>query len=214
MTHAPLRDLHHTAVATWRNRLVGDQTEARCHWRTKTTYYQAVADLLIGNSVESLSWRTIIGAVLPKGARATYYEITGPKARHSLIGALVSSADPLALQLGFVYHRQDAVSQLVDEMKVWSYWPYRQSWLEQLRESYQLDSRDDRTGMDPRVAADSLRWMLAAWGGRNPVPAAALRCSPPVCAVEDLVMLGPDRMSPLRAHEELTRVLRTVTARL
>lgn len=192
-------DLNNTVSAKWRRRLTGDRTEEKTHWRTKTAYYRAVAELIATRPRPLLTWRSIIGAVRPSGSRSTFYEVTGPRAKHALMHDIVAAASTDSLQLALCYQRGDAVNQLIDETKVWSYWPYREGWLAQGREN-----------PDNRASVDSLLAVVATWARRNPELAAALDHAPPACAVEDLVVLHRGQLPAMRAVATLGQTMQAV----
>jgi hypothetical protein len=187
-----------TVSARWRKRLAGVRATERRHWRTKIAYYTAVSRLLAGG-VSRPAWFDVIDAVEPKGSRSTFYEVTGAHAKHSLISELLAEDCVDSLQLALYYRRNCAVDQLIDEAKVWTYWPYR----EFLRTRYERDP-----------ATDPVESAVEAWARSNPGLAAALDCAPPVCAVEDLLILQPGRYAPLHAVTRLTGIIRNATAEL
>ncbi|MBE1491932.1 hypothetical protein [Plantactinospora soyae] len=191
-----------TASARWRRRLAGPDSDERAHWRTRTWYYQAVAELFAEPTPGRFTWRDVVAAVRPRGSRSTFYDVAGRKAKHTLVEEMLGTGTSTATQLALCYLRTAAVDQLVDETKVWSYWPYRQGWLDQL----QPDS-------DP-AAAESLVCVLTEWAIRNPGLAQAVGYAPPVCAVEDLVLIRRGRISPNRAFGTLTGALRAAAGPL
>jgi len=180
-------NLDHTIAAQWRTRLVGKKGEDRAHWRTKTAYYRAVNDLIVAGA--PLSWHSIVGAVFPKGSRSTFYDVTGPRSKHPLMREYLAAARSESLQLALCYRRHKAVDQLIDETKVWSYWPARQAWLEQTRQAAHL-----RT-------AESMLHALARWASSHPELAAALDHAPPACAVEDLITFHHGQLPAIRAWD-------------
>jgi hypothetical protein len=85
------------------------------------------------------------------------------------------------------------------ELKVWTYWPWRDGWLDVL------------TGLaDPRrrTAAESLVLMVAAWAGQHPAVAACDDFAPPLGAVEDLLVVSRARMGASDAVGLLSTVVR------
>jgi hypothetical protein len=199
---SPVPDLsswNNTITARWHRNLAGVALGVRSHWRTKTAYYTAV-DELLGTCQESrLSWRLIADAVRPKGNRSTFYEVTGPHAKHPLIGDFIASDRVEALELAWSYHKSTAVEQLIHEAKVWAYWPQRETWLAQ---------RAVEPDLDVAAAVDSLLAVVAAWARDNPRLAAAVGYAPPACAVEDLLLLSQGQLAAGRAIGLLTGVLR------
>src|SRR2546430_8266897 len=114
-----------TVSARWRQQLAGVRATERRHWRTKIAYYHAVSRLLAGG-VSRPAWFDVIDAVEPKGSRSTFYEVTGAHAKHALIDELRAQDGAESLQLAYCYRRENAVDQLIDEAKVFTYWSYRE----------------------------------------------------------------------------------------
>jgi hypothetical protein len=198
--------LDNTVTAQWRRRLAGVRPEERRHWRTKTAYYAAVNRLLAAG-VPQPSWSDVTDAVRPKGSRSTFYEVTGVHAKHPLVRDLLAHEGIDSMQLALYYRRANAVDQLIDETKVWTYWPYR----EFLSMRYRIDPGLDARVSDARVSVEMLASMVGAWARRNPSLAAALGHAPPVCAVEDLLVLRPGQFSAVHAVRTLTRVVKDAT---
>lgn len=193
----PLSDgLADTVSTRWRRRLAGDGTDERAHWHTRTLYYRAVADLLAQPRRDPPTWREIVATVRPKGSRSTFYDVTGRSSKHTLLQDVLGIGTAPAHQLALSYLRAAAVDQLIDETKVWSYWPYRQGWLDQLH-----------PGIGD-TAAESLVCVLAEWARRNPGLAEAVDHAPPLCTVEDLVLIRNGRISTNRAFVTLGNTIR------
>jgi hypothetical protein len=190
-------DLTDTITENWHRRLAGaDGT--RVHWRTKTQYYRATADLLRTRPGRAPSWRDIVAAVLPRGSRSTFYEVTGPASKHALLDNFLSTDRADALQIALTFRRHSAVDQLIDETKVWSYWPARARWLR---------SCQGRADMTFVRATDALLVALGEWARQEPALAAALDNAPPICAVEDLVRLHGGRLPAIRAIATLRQAM-------
>jgi hypothetical protein len=183
--------LDNTVTARWRAGLVGSKPVEKTHWRTKIAYYKAVSQLLTTDSAQPLTWKTIVDAVRPRGSRSTFYEVTGPRAKHPLVALLRASDSLDTAQLGIRYTRSTPVDQLVDETKVYRYWPYRSAWLHQ----YELTP-----DLGTNALMESLVSVLAEWVRCNRGLAAALDFAPPVCAVEDLLVVSHGRLSAVRAY--------------
>lgn len=192
--------LDNTVTARWRRRLVGVRPDERRHWRTRTAYYAAVKQLLT-DGVPDPAWSDVIGAVQPKGSRSTFYEVTGAHAKHSLIGELLAHDGIDSMQLALYYRRASAVDQLIDEAKVWTYWPFR----EYLATRYRTEEPDAKSAVDLLASA------VGTWARRNPRLACALQFAPPVCAVEDLLVLRPGQYSAVHAVHTLSRVIQDAT---
>jgi hypothetical protein len=192
-------DLNDTISATWRRRLAGPDG-ARVHWKTKTTYYKAVARLLRERPGTMLSWRDVIEAAIPQGSRSTFYEVTGPRSKHALIDRFLDPNQPSSLQLALVFRRPSAVEQLIDEAKVWSYWPYRDRWMSACYAAPELTLSQ---------ASDAMIAGLTVWARREPALAAALDYAPPVCAAEDLIRLHRGPLPAIRAVAVLRQGMRS-----
>jgi hypothetical protein len=190
---------NNTVTARWRSKLVGPKAAEKSHWRTKTAYYRAVNELHTTGTGHRLSWRSIVCAVQPRGSRSTFYDVTGPHAKHALIDAFLDTDGGDSTQLALCFRRHNAVDQLIDEAKVWSYWPYREGWLKQCRSASDLGEV---------ALADALVSVVAEWARCNPQLAAALDYSPPPCAVEDLMLLRPGQLPAVRACSTLAKAMR------
>ena len=189
--------MDNTVSARWRRRLAGVRPDERRHWRTRTAYYAAV-DRLLADGVPRPAWFDVIEAVRPKGSRSTFYEVTGAHAKYSLIQDLLAQDGVDSMQLALYYRRTCAVDQLIDEAKVWTYWPYREC----LSMRYRVEEPDADASLDLLAAT------VGAWARRNTGLAIALSCAPPVCAVEDLLVLRPGEYSAVHALGTLTQVVR------
>ena len=192
-------DLGRTTIASWYTRLADNPCPRNRHWQTKIIYYRAVAELIAAQPGRPLTWKTIVGAVRPRGCRSTFYEVAGQHARHGMVSELIVDGTVRSIEIALRYQRPDPVEHLIDEAKVWSFWPYRQRFAQEAAE--------------PVAATDSvpapLRRELLSWAGANPALAAANAYRPPACAVEDLVLLHQGRLAALRAESRLTEVLRS-----
>ncbi|MGK5685119.1 hypothetical protein [Actinoplanes sp. URMC 104] len=186
----------HTVVGRWVGRLSGSTSPRRNHWRTKSIYYRAATLLLEAEPRPPLTWKTIVAAA-EGGCRSTFYEVAGAHARHRMVDDLISDGGCDSIQIALRYLRTDPVEQLIDEAKVWSFWTDRQQLLPTLA-----------TGMSPEVLESELTGALIAWAGRHPALAAAVDCTPPACAVEDLTVIHRGRLSGTQAANRLTDVLR------
>ncbi|GAA0503607.1 hypothetical protein Ade02nite_35660 [Paractinoplanes deccanensis] len=190
-------DLGRTTIAGWYMRLAGNPCPRRNHWQTKVIYYRAVAELLAARPERPLTWKTIVGAARPHGCRSTFYEVTGVRARHAMIGELIAEGSMRSIEIAVRYQRPDPVEQLVDETKVWAFWPYRQSFAERAA-----------TLPPPDLVPAELGDVLVAWAQRYPALAAANSYRPPAVAVEDLAFLHRGRLAATRAEGRLTDVIR------
>jgi hypothetical protein len=184
--------LNDTVVARWHDRLAGRAAPRRNHWKTKEVYFRSVAKLISTWPDEPLTWRSVVAGAMPRGRRSTFYEVAGPHARHRMIDDLIREGGLDAMQLALQYRRSAVVDQLVDETKVWSYWPYRQRFLAGLPASTTAEA------MTTRLAQS-----LLAWASGHTHMAAALDHSPPACAVEDMVVIADSRLTAVRAATRL-----------
>jgi len=197
MTTAPtaptaIERFHHTVVAGWMTRLSENTSPRRNHWHTKLIYYRAAAEVLASPPRAPLNWRSIVTAAGSKGCRSTFYEVAGAHARHRMVDELINDGSSDSIQIALRYLRSDPVEQLIDETKVWSFWPYRQRLLPTLA----LLPADE--------AEAELGKTLVAWSTRHPALARAVEHTPPVCAVEDLTVIHEGRLSGTQAAQRLT----------
>jgi hypothetical protein len=193
-------DLFHTVVGEWHRRLSTTRSPKRNHWHTKIIYFRSVARLLATHPGIRLTWRRIVDAAGPQGSRSTFYEVAGAHARHPLIEDLIRDGRLDSIQLALCYRRADAVTQLVDETKVWSFWPHRE----------RLLARFAAAPMPAEAMEAALTEALTEWAKRNPALAAALDHAPPACAVEDLIIIKGGRVAAFHATNELSDLIRRV----
>jgi hypothetical protein len=186
-----------TAVNRWVDRLSGNTSPRRNHWKTKSIYYQAAMRLLDSEPRPALTWKNIVSAAGDRGCRSTFYEVAGAHARHRMVDELINDGGSDAIQIALRYLRSDPVEQLIDETKVWSFWPCRQRLLRTLT-----------TGMSAEVMETELTAAVAAWATRHPALAGAVDCTPPACAAEDLALIHRGRLSGTQAAARLTDVVR------
>jgi hypothetical protein len=202
MSPTIIADLHRTVIGHWHTRLAENPSARRNHWQTKVVYFRAATELLSAHPGQPLTWKSVVGAARPRGCRSTFYEVAGAHARHRMIDDLIGDGRSDSIQVALRYLRADPVEQLIDETKVWSFWPYRQDLLGRL----------PGAGMSGDQMADALADSLAVWARRNTSLAAALGHSPPACAVEDLTVLSEGRLGVARAASRLSDVLRHTEA--
>lgn len=198
LTQTAHPDLPNSVVSRWHRRLSATQAAKRSHWRTKTVYFKAVANLVVSTPAAQLTWKSIVEAAAPHGSRSTFYEVAGAHARHPLIDAFIDDGRTDSIQLALYYRRPDAVAQLIDEAKVWSYWPHRERMIDAVATA-QLPA----DALEAEVSESLLKWARA-----NPQLAAALNHTPPACAVEDLMLIWNGRLAAVRAANRLTDQLR------
>jgi hypothetical protein len=197
LTAAP--ELGSSVVSRWHKRLSANPTAKRSHWRTKTVYFRAVAALVAAGPATQLTWKSIVEAAAPNGSRSTFYEVAGAHARHPLVDAFIDDGRTDSMQLALYYRRADAVAQLLDEAKVWSYWAHRER---------MLDAVSAAGPMSPDALEAEVCESLTKWSRANPQLSAALGHTPPACAVEDLMLIRNGRMAAVRAANQLTEHLR------
>jgi hypothetical protein len=198
MSPTIIEDLHRTVISRWHTRLADNPSARRNHWQTKVVYFRAASELLSGHPGQPLTWKSVVGAARPRGCRSTFYEVAGAHARHRMVADLIGDGRSDSIQVALRYLRADPVEQLIDETKVWSFWPYRQDLLSRLRTA----------AMSQEQMSDALAESLAVWARRNTELAAALGHSPPACAVEDLTVLSEGRLGAASAASRLSDVLR------
>jgi hypothetical protein len=195
--------LDDTVTARWWRRLVGSGAQVKRHWRTKTAYYDALYELLRTAGPAPLTWQAIVAAARPNGNRSTFYEVTGPSAKHALMSDLRATSTLDAMQICLCYQRRAVVDQLIDETKVWAYWPHREALLARYRIAPDLG---------PAAAADLLVSFVTTWARNTPQLAGTLSSAPPVCAVEDLVAINAGRLSPTNSYRRLSAAIRDAVA--
>lgn len=198
---AVIEDLRHTVIGNWHSRLADNKSPRRNHWQTKVIYYQATAELITAQPGNPLTWKSVVAAARPRGCRSTFYEVAGAHARYRMVDDLIADGRPDSMQIALRYLRTDPVEQLIDETKVWSFWPYRQRLIRR-----QLTAETTCEEMEAALAE-----ALATWARRQPALAAAVGHTPPMCAVEDLTVLHGGQLAGLRAVGRLTDVLRHAT---
>jgi len=194
-----LNALDDTVTARWRRGLAGTRGLEKSHWITKMAYYEAVDRLLAAGGAEPLTWRTIVDSVHPRGNSSTFYGVTGPRARHPLLRAFSASDCVESLYIALYYQRVSPVDQLIDEAKVWAYWPYREVWLDECRR---------RNVLTREGALSAATSALVAWAKDRPALASTLGFAPPMCAVEDLMLMCQGQLSARAAVARLTEVVR------
>ncbi|GAA4588548.1 hypothetical protein BJY16_008597 [Actinoplanes octamycinicus] len=196
-----IADLNNTVVGGWVRRLAGNASPRRNHWNTRTTYYRAAVTVLNAAPRTAVTWKSVVAAAQPHGCRSTFYEVAGAHARHRMIDDLIGDGRTDSLQIALRYLRADAVDQLIDEAKVWSFWLHRQQLTRRLT-----------TRMTTDQLENELLAEVTAWARRRPALARAIDNAPPACAVEDLTVLHGRRLSGTQAAHQLTEVVRTATA--
>jgi hypothetical protein len=199
MSRAFTAELCNTVVGRWLHNLADNPSMKRNHWHTKSVYFRSVARLVEHRPGEPLSWRSIVAAAEPRGCRSTFYEVTGAHARHRMVGALIKDGRSRSIQLALSYQRKDAVSQLLDEAKVWSFWQHRERLLGRFAET---------TPSSAQAAEDAIVQELLSWAARNPKLAATLEHTPPACVVEDLMVVHEGKVVASRVASHLTELMR------
>ncbi|MFF5289930.1 hypothetical protein [Paractinoplanes globisporus] len=209
-----LHELRETVAVRWRVELAGREPAVRAyrsakdrepagrepavhtHWSTKVSYYRAIEELLAGGAdPEELGWTDIVAAVRPRGSRSTFFAVAGPHAKKPLVGAYRLGPGPVR-EIAGLLSRSAAPEMLVDETKVWSYWPHRDGWMDELFRG------------DGVAAAECLIRVLLDWAVREPALAAALDHAPPACAIEDLVVIRAGRTPAAEAARLLREAIR------
>lgn len=183
--------LRDSTAGRWREELLSGTLKERRHWQTKIHHYRAFHDL-----AESGRLPTKEGVVAAAGsAMSTLYTVAGPSARHSLLSRFRRSHPRLA----GCYPQEGVTGRLAHETVMWRFWPHRETWLRWL----------EQAGRDRLTAAERLVLVLADFAGANGGLMEAARLAPPICAVEDLVVLLKGRPEPSEAFALLRRVVAT-----
>ncbi|WP_157519697.1 hypothetical protein [Herbidospora daliensis] len=160
-----LTESRRSVAARWRERLLQGSRHGQRHWATRTVYYAACREVAeaggrVGREVLDVSG----------GSTSTLYTVVGPRARHSLAAAYGG-------ELPDCFGRVDALTELARETVVYTFWSYRDSWLQMLE-----------SGPGGRMAAaEGLVLAVADFAADHPGLLRATGLEPPVCAVEDLM---------------------------
>lgn len=187
-----------TVAGRWRRELAGPEPSGRKHWLTKVGYYWAAERLLTGGSDDQTTWGEIVAEVQPQGSRTTFFAVAGRHAKHPLLRAYQSApAGPVRDVAGGLDH-ESAARMLIAETKVWSIWPHRLGWVQELLHT---------DGLSRTAVADCLVRVLFDWAGRHPALAAALDHAPPACAVEDLLLIREQQIPAAEAARILREAL-------
>jgi hypothetical protein len=123
------------------------------------------------------------------GRTGNHKLITDYRARHT------TQYDDLA---GLYDRESDPAEYLLDETKVCRYWRHRKGLLTTLRRA---------TDLTRRAAAEALVGVLADWAVADPGLAFQLGYSPPMAAVEDLLIIWGKDAPAAAAHAVLQRVI-------
>jgi hypothetical protein len=178
--------------------------EAKRSWATRRRYYDALLAVLAevtasAGDDEVSRVRVSREALVSRAGQerpSTLYYLVGKQSAGSLLRHLDERIP--GFRGSQAYH--DVVENLIAEVKVWSYWPWREGWLAQLA-AMEAPSR--------HFAAESMIRVLAEWAGRHRGLAGAVGNAPPVAAVEDLLVVCPRAMPIRSATHVLTRTVET-----
>jgi hypothetical protein len=185
------RQLESSVATRWRERTAGAEEDLR-NWLTRIGYYEAVVAGLRRTTADAFDARTILDEH-QAGKPSTLYSIAS---RSALIPTYLRCPEAPARALGELIGF-GPVPHLVAETKVWSFWPFRTVWLREIDEWY--------PGGDFEPAANRLARRLAEWQAANPELAAAERGLPPICAVEDIMIVSRYALPADRAARLLVR---------
>jgi len=174
----------------WRAKVAGPDERLR-HWRTRTGYYQVISHLLEAQGPSSLGMAEVIGRA--GGGRSTLYAV----AAAGTVAEAYRTATRPAVRMLADLAGAEPIDRLVGETKVWSFWPMRQAWLRELDE---MLPAAEFAPSSRRLAATVARWRAA-----HPVLAAAQAGLPPLCALEDLMIVSRDTLSPSEGVRTLAR---------
>jgi hypothetical protein len=194
-----------TVTARWYVAVTGTQLRTRNRLRTRVSCYDAlektVKHLLGTRGGPALARAHIRHSDLAGVAKSTLQYKFRRQNNDALLAALAAEDRPLWETQP--YH--DGVENCAAELKVWTYWPYRDGWWTVLAEQDEPDRR---------LAVESLILVLAEWAEHNPAVATHLDYAPPVAAVEDLMVVSRARISPRDATTLLGKVVtRTLEGR-
>ncbi|GAA4959650.1 hypothetical protein [Actinoplanes utahensis] len=191
--------LRDTVAGRWRRELAGPEPSVRKHWLTKVSYYWAAERLLAGGRTDDqTTWGEIVAEVRPQGTRTTFFAVAGRHAKHPLLRAYQSAPAGPVRDVAACLDHESAAQMLIAESKVWSHWPHRMGWVQELLHT---------DGLSRTAVADCLLRVLLDWAGRHPALSAALDHAPPASAVEDLLMIQEHRISAAAAARILREAL-------
>jgi hypothetical protein len=145
-------------------------------WSTRVQHYERLVGALDSRSGDGRLARADIARTV-----ATLYNRFGNDAEDGLRKRAPGAFD-IAARLNGPDRRWDVVDNVAVETKLWSYWPYRAGWLDEL-------------GDDRRTAAETLVRVVAMWAFQNQRLAAYLGNQPPLVAFEDLCVILPGKAS-------------------
>jgi hypothetical protein len=148
-------------------------------WGTRVRHYEQLVGALDSRSGDGRLARTEIARTV-----ATLYNRFRNDAEDGLRNRVPGAFD-IAARLNGPDRRWDVVDNVAVEAKLWSYWPYRAGWLDEL----------GGVGDDRRTAAETLVRVVAVWAFQNRRLAAYLGNQPPLAAFEDLCVILPGQVS-------------------
>jgi hypothetical protein len=179
------RRLESSAGSRWRTKTAGADGRAR-HWLTRVGYYRAVVDALAQTGAAEIDVNAVLRAHA-NGRTSTVYSIAATGSMTQFYRSQQNPADRRIADLvpaGPVQH-------LLAEVKAWSFWPVRTAWVRELDEQF--------PAAPFKTAAHRLAQALASWRSANPELAATQDGLLPLCAIEDLVILGRGAVPAERA---------------
>jgi hypothetical protein len=193
-----LKELRNTVAVRWRRDVVGESSSPRRHWNTRENYYRTVDGLLAAFPGQMPDWKAITDE--PGRNTSTLSDLfTNGRALRDAYSTAGGPARDLAGEL-----RSDSKPDLlIDETKVWSYWPHRTGWMHQLSNSDYLQHS---------AITESLVRVLLDWAERQPYLAAAHDHTPPICAIEDFLIVRRGEIGTMDAVTLLrTGIRRKIT---
>lgn len=182
------RRLESSVAARWREKTAGPDERQR-NWTTRIGYYQAIIEAIGHRSVDV---HTVVDEHR-NGKQSTLYSLA---ARGALVHAYRAHHHSGLRAVGGLV-RSEPLSLLVAEVKVWSFWPLRTAWLQEMDEL--LPAGD----FEPN--STRLLGLLGKWRVANPRLAAAHDELPPLCVVEDLMVLSRHALSAGETMQLLRR---------
>ncbi|OHV35201.1 hypothetical protein BCD49_04310 [Pseudofrankia sp. EUN1h] len=190
-----IEELRQTATTQWCRSAHRSDNRARFYGRLDAALERRLRDAGPESlACQRLRQREVLG---PKGdpsslPKSTLNDLFGQSAADSLLFGIQRE-----LRAALPYY--DDVGRCSAELGVWTYAPYRDEWLTEL--THLEEPR-------PRHAATALVWAVADWARHHHAVAAHLGFTPPVTAVEDLLVVSRGRLDAVTAVGLLTRVNR------
>lgn len=173
------------------------QKQRQRNWCIRVEYYHAAKKVVNDPNIPFNYKEVSVRA--GRAGNGVLYALFGKDGRRKLISDYISQHTPRHDGLTALYDRGASVIEfLFDEVKVWSYWPHRRGWLTELERA---------SDVTRQAAAESLVSVLADWAAAEPALASCLGFSPPIAAVEDLLVIWGKDVPAADAHGLLRDVI-------